>query len=333
MGGNPEFPKPIDSRVYLYRDRIELRFWNGDYYNNESDLSVLFGSIVNIENMDEKKISALRVIGLGMVFIPLAIVGAMWKKNHIYTVIKYKEDSAEKAIILDFRDNVEIVQGWIFRRLLNSRTSSKVTTGQEFMIYENYQHGFTISYPRTWVDDELQQKRENYTEIVKIRKFVENKSPFVTVYVTDIQSSNLDSQALVNREMETVRNDANMSVVESSNLVIDNKPAATLVYVDYNGYKRKVIWIQSNDIVYKISYYVEKGQYLEFLPAVDEMVKSFKVGNPSPNVSTETLENQKRIDLEHPLKILMTRFAKGEITEEQYKRMRSILNETDEHSL
>jgi hypothetical protein len=133
--------------------------------------------------------------------------------------------------------------------------------------------------------------------------------------------------------METVRNDANMSVVESSNLVIDNKPAATLVYVDYNGYKRKVIWIQSNDIVYKISYYVEKGQYLEFLPAVDEMVKSFKVGNPSPNVSTEILENQKRIDLEHPLKILMTRFAKGEITEEQYKRMRSILNETDEHSL
>jgi hypothetical protein len=37
--------------------------------------------MTNIENMDEKKMSALRVVGLGLVFLPLAIVGALWKKK------------------------------------------------------------------------------------------------------------------------------------------------------------------------------------------------------------------------------------------------------------
>jgi hypothetical protein len=37
----------------------------------------------NIENADEKKISKLRVVGLGLVFLPLAIVGTVWKKKRI----------------------------------------------------------------------------------------------------------------------------------------------------------------------------------------------------------------------------------------------------------
>ncbi|MFI5423498.1 MAG: hypothetical protein WB587_11495 [Nitrososphaeraceae archaeon] len=49
--------------------------------------------MTNIQNMDEKKISALRVVGLGLVFVPLAIVGAVWKKKHIYTVIQYNDEN------------------------------------------------------------------------------------------------------------------------------------------------------------------------------------------------------------------------------------------------
>ena len=69
--------------------------------------------------------------------MPLAIVGAIWTKNHIYTVIKYKDDLVEKAIILDFGDNVDPVQGWIFRRMLNSRKYSSVSLEGEFINYEN----------------------------------------------------------------------------------------------------------------------------------------------------------------------------------------------------
>jgi len=34
----------------------------------------------NIENMTERRISILRVVALGLIFVPLAIVGALWKR-------------------------------------------------------------------------------------------------------------------------------------------------------------------------------------------------------------------------------------------------------------
>src|SRR5688500_10780594 len=103
MGGHVEYPKPTHCRLILYEDRIEIQ---------NPDLVVPFKSIISIENMDDAKISAKRVVGLGLVFIPLAIVGAMWKKNHIYTVIQFKDRNGTKAIILDLDEKVSDIQGW-----------------------------------------------------------------------------------------------------------------------------------------------------------------------------------------------------------------------------
>ena len=58
----------------------------------------------NIENMDEKKISALRVVVLGLVFLPLAIVGAMPKKRMTYRVIQYndgKDPGCDIVVIME----------------------------------------------------------------------------------------------------------------------------------------------------------------------------------------------------------------------------------------
>ena len=74
-----------------------------------------------------RKFQLKRVVGLGLVAFPLAIVGAMWKKNHIYTIIQYKDDVCEKIIILDFGDKVDIIQSWIYHRMLSSRRSTTVT--------------------------------------------------------------------------------------------------------------------------------------------------------------------------------------------------------------
>jgi len=139
MGGHVEYPKPMNSRIYLYYDRIQVE---------NPDLIIPYQSMTNIENMDEKKISAKRVIGLGLVFVILAIVGAMWKKNHIYTVIQYKDEVGEKIIILDFGKNVDDFQGWIYRRMICSKMSTTTTfSNGEFMIYENQQYGFRLKYP------------------------------------------------------------------------------------------------------------------------------------------------------------------------------------------
>jgi hypothetical protein len=72
MGGHPVHVEHTTTGVYVYNDRIEL-------FNPE--LVIPYSVILKIENMDEKKISALRVVGLGLVALPLAIVGALWKKT------------------------------------------------------------------------------------------------------------------------------------------------------------------------------------------------------------------------------------------------------------
>lgn len=71
--------------------------------------------------MDEQKISALRVVGLGLVFLPLAIVGAMWKKKHLYTVIQYKDELDNQTIVVDFEEYIDEAQPLIYHKMLKYR--------------------------------------------------------------------------------------------------------------------------------------------------------------------------------------------------------------------
>jgi hypothetical protein len=79
----------------------------------------------NIENTNEKKISVLRVIVLGLIFVPLAIVGALWKKNHIYTIIRFRDYFDDQMIVLDFDKNIDSAQSVIYKRMLEFRNSKK----------------------------------------------------------------------------------------------------------------------------------------------------------------------------------------------------------------
>ena len=57
-----------------------------------------------------------------MIALPLAIVGALWKKHHIITAIKYLDSATEpETLALDFGDNIEYVQPYIFEKILMSR--------------------------------------------------------------------------------------------------------------------------------------------------------------------------------------------------------------------
>ena len=246
MGGHVEYPKPMHSRVYVYNDRIQLE---------NPNLIIPYKTITSIENMDEKKISAKRVVALGLVFAPLAIVGAMWKKNHIYTVIQFKDEVGEKAIVLDFGDKVDDIQGWIYRRMLSSKKPTTIIHPENgFMFYENKQYGFRMKYPQTWIKDEMDQKTEDYSTVVEFCMFIENMPPFVTVYINDLSSRHLSFHDFVNREKEEIKNDSGTSIIELSDLVLANNPPVKLVDVEYEGYKRLVFWISFKDIVYEISY-------------------------------------------------------------------------------
>ena len=116
LGGHKAFPTPTDTKMHFYYDRVEI---------DNPKLVVPYRHMQNIENSNEKKISALRVIVLGLIFVPLAIVGALWKKNHIYTIIRFRDYFDDQMIILDFDQNIDSAQSVIYKRMLEFGNSKK----------------------------------------------------------------------------------------------------------------------------------------------------------------------------------------------------------------
>lgn len=71
--------------------------------------------MTNVENMSEDQLKGARVVALG-------IIGALWKKKYLYTVIQYKDElGSERAIVIDFHGNIEKVQQLIYQEMLESR--------------------------------------------------------------------------------------------------------------------------------------------------------------------------------------------------------------------
>ena len=116
LGGHKAFPTPTDTKMHFYQDRIEI---------DNPKLIIPYRFMQNIENTIEKKISALRVIVLGLILVPLAIVGALWKKNHIYTIIRFRDYLDDQMIVLDFHENIDSAQSVIYRRMLEFRNTKK----------------------------------------------------------------------------------------------------------------------------------------------------------------------------------------------------------------
>jgi hypothetical protein len=113
IGGHKMYPKPTDTKVLLFSDRVEVEKLN--------HLKVAYKSMTNIENADESKISAMRVALLG-------IVGALWKKKHTYTIIQYKDVLGEQqTIVFDFEKDIDRVQPLIYQKMLETRAGSSAT--------------------------------------------------------------------------------------------------------------------------------------------------------------------------------------------------------------
>ena len=309
MGGHVEYPKSTYCRIYFYNDRIELE---------NPRIIIPFQSITNIQNADEKTISAFRVVMFG-------IIGALWKKKHLYTIIQYKDSIDEKIVVLDFDDIVDVMQPFIYRRMMRYRRSPTLRCENNYLVYENHDYGFRIRYPESWYEDELNQDNDGYVTIVEFRRFIENKPPFVTIYINEIREKNISVEHYINEGIKELENDPTVTILEKSEKITENNSGTMLVDVDTNGYKRMVFWVPSVDKVYELSYSTIQEQYLENLPVVENMMKSFEVlektmeqavGKPVLNITTDEPD---------PLVILKRRFAKGEISEEEYQRMRTII--------
>lgn len=106
VGGHKMYPKSTDTKVLIYSDRLEVEKLN---------LKIPYASMTNIENADESKISAMRVVLLG-------VIGALWKKKHVYTVIQYKDPLGEvQSMVFDFEKEIDKVQPIIYQKMITAR--------------------------------------------------------------------------------------------------------------------------------------------------------------------------------------------------------------------
>jgi hypothetical protein len=105
LGGHKLYPKPSDTKVYVFSDRIEVVGLH---------IRIPCSSITDIENADEKKITAKRMFLVGL-------YSFAWKKQHLYTIIDYTDGFNQKqTLIFDFGKKIEKAQQKIYDRMLAS---------------------------------------------------------------------------------------------------------------------------------------------------------------------------------------------------------------------
>lgn len=104
MGGHKLYPKKQVVRVYIDADRLVIE--------GLDNLEIPFSKITNLENMDEKRITKTRILLGG------PIIGLLWKKNFVYTVIEYNDGLMNQSVILDAGKDAESFQRMIYARML-----------------------------------------------------------------------------------------------------------------------------------------------------------------------------------------------------------------------
>jgi hypothetical protein len=106
--------EPQNVYVFIFPDKIVLDPL-GD--------AIRYSSIVSIENIDERQaVNWEKVIGLGIIFAPLAIIGYLRKERRAISVIKYITDKPQpQTIVIDFKANVRYAYDVISRRMNQSR--------------------------------------------------------------------------------------------------------------------------------------------------------------------------------------------------------------------
>jgi hypothetical protein len=104
IGGHEACPQSTYSEIYFYEDRIELQAYK---------LKIPFNQIKNVDSTREWKRHED--------WAALGIVGLVWKKNAVYTIIEYNDGVDDQKVIIDFGNNANYAQGLIYKKMVESR--------------------------------------------------------------------------------------------------------------------------------------------------------------------------------------------------------------------
>jgi hypothetical protein len=95
--------------MLIFNDRLEI---------NEFYLSIQFSNIKNIESIDKKDISKLRLLGLGLIIPPYAI-RTILNKNSFLTSIEFEDNNDKKIykMLFDFDKSAEKIHPLIYTKI------------------------------------------------------------------------------------------------------------------------------------------------------------------------------------------------------------------------
>jgi hypothetical protein len=100
LGGHPAYPKKRDVKIKLSDASLEIP---------ELKMNIPYNNIKKIENTTRDKMSAGRVILLG-------VVGALWKKEQTLTVLTVQNGATSQDLVFKF-DDVEDAQVAIYNHI------------------------------------------------------------------------------------------------------------------------------------------------------------------------------------------------------------------------
>lgn len=108
MGGHKMYPKKTDVDVELFSNFMLIKW--GRIHKHQ--IVIRYNQITELENQDEKRITKTRILLTGI------IVGLLWKKKFLYTVIEYNDEAnLKQAIVIDFHRKAEQAQQAIYQKM------------------------------------------------------------------------------------------------------------------------------------------------------------------------------------------------------------------------
>jgi hypothetical protein len=154
-------------------------------------------------------------------------------------------------------------------------------TSKEFETYSNEDFSFNIDYPSDWVarEDNLQPN-----QIVIFHpdpeEFDELPSPATVSIWNLFWADKTQNITEVDNEYGT-KDTVNTRLISKNLTTLSSLPAIENTYYDYtngNNLKAREIFAIANNEIFFVFYNTHPGYFDEYIPIVNQMVESFKVG-------------------------------------------------------
>jgi serine/threonine-protein kinase len=153
-----------------------------------------------------------------------------------------------------------------------------------FLVYTNPNHGIRIDYPVNWELDEHHYNDKFIAHLTSTLKNSSDISPATITISVETLKKNISLDNYTNTNLAKAKQSLpRFQLIESNATTLAGTPAHKIVYTFLSPdpaiqipFKSMNIWTIKQGKAYNISYTQTKSQYIEYLPVLVHMIKSFK---------------------------------------------------------